>query len=365
MAYKKLSLLALLALLPPVFAVTSQFQHWYPEYKTLFEKKMREDCNEQYENYLAGRRNWTQSERERWEGLVNTNKPAFPPANCLLENTSEWMKSHMASAAVLLGLMPQTIASIGPSAEEISSLFVIARRPLLGILLAAGAPCLHSYRDIDFGKVVEDLKNKNSHDHIRLPHLSTPGHYIVLGLEFLVAAGAVANILENSYRLGIQTICVIGPHVWYLPILWVVLGVPASLYSSHILWSGLKRKDSHNCFRAQYTPTAERRSFGIGKFKKTHLSVIESGILSMYIAFHAIASTLIFSSLIFITVLDALGVVARYIASVLVCRAILKYELTQLRDKHIEFQAVSTTDDDGGVETDAQEKTMMIVPSAA
>ena len=47
---------------------------------------------------------------------------------------------------------------------------------------------------------------------------------------------------------------------------------------------------------------------------------------------HWIFGTLVFSSTLFIGTLDALGVIARYLASALVCRIILLVELAGVRD---------------------------------
>ena len=46
---------------------------------------------------------------------------------------------------------------------------------------------------------------------------------------------------------------------------------------------------------------------------------------------HWIFGTLVFSSTLFIGTLDALGVIARYLASALVCRMILLVELAGIR----------------------------------
>lgn len=113
----------------------------------------------------------------------------------------------MAGAAVLLGLTPAILAALGPSVEELSSLFIVARRPLLGICIAAGAPSLYPLRTIDYKKVIETLGDRNSYVH-PIIHFTRPYQYTVMILEFIVATGAIANSATNSYQLGMQTICV-------------------------------------------------------------------------------------------------------------------------------------------------------------
>ena len=48
----------------------------------------------------------------------------------------------MGSAAVILGLTTTILATMGNSVEEISTLVVVGRRPILGLILAAGAPAV-------------------------------------------------------------------------------------------------------------------------------------------------------------------------------------------------------------------------------
>lgn len=101
----------LVALFSPVLAATNQFQRWYPEYRHIFQRILRENCSDEYAFYLAGQRNSTRFENlDRWVGAAKASQLAFPPASCVLEHTSEWMKLNMAGAAVLLGLTPTILA---------------------------------------------------------------------------------------------------------------------------------------------------------------------------------------------------------------------------------------------------------------
>lgn len=112
---------------------TDQFQSWYPEYRGIFQKVLRENCSDEYAYYLAGQTNSSRLDQDKWNGAGTTNQLAFPPASCILNNVSEWVKFNMASAAGLLGLTPSILAALGPSVEEVTSLFILARRPLPGM----------------------------------------------------------------------------------------------------------------------------------------------------------------------------------------------------------------------------------------
>lgn len=339
MTFKTSFLFTLIALLTPVIASRDQFQHWYPEYRFIFQRIMRENCSDGYAYYLAGQKNWTQFKaQDRWIGSPGTSMLVFPTAYCVLNNSSDWMKANMAGAAVLLGLTPAILAALGPSVEEISSLFIVARRPLLGICIAAGAPSLYPFRTIDYKKVIETLGDRNSHVHPI--HFTRPYQYIVMILEVIVAAGAIFNNATNSYQLGMQTICVFAAHLWYLPLLWAFLGILAHLFGSWALWSRLNcerpYKNVFDWFRIQFTPIAQQKPLVVQPCEETVFSVVISWWVSVYIACHLIFGTLTFSSLIFITVRDAVSVIGRFVISLLMCRAILMCELVVLRDKYRE-----------------------------
>lgn len=100
-------------------------------------------------------------------------------------------------------------------------------------------------------------------------------------------------------------------------------------FNLKILWKGVKV-----WFITQFTPSAEvellASTSGDGNFK----SLLISWIVLVHITCHIIGGTLTFSSLIFITVRDAVTVISRYLASLSVCQVILTYELAVLRDKY-------------------------------
>ncbi|KAF7507550.1 hypothetical protein GJ744_010341 [Endocarpon pusillum] len=332
-------LFTLVSLLSPVLAATNQFQHWYPEYRHIFQRILRQNCSDEYAFYLAGRKNFTRFEYyDRWIGAVNTSQLAFPPASCVLDHTSEWMKFNMAAAAVLLGLTPSILGALGPSVEEMSSLFIIARRPLLGICLAAGAPSLYPFRTFDYKEAIARLQDRNPH--VR-PRLFTRSYqYLVMIVEFIFAIGAIANNVTNSYQLGMQTSCVFAPQLWFLPILWAFLSILTHLFSALALRTRVNCERPYKTFidwlRIQFTPIAEQKPLRVEPCEETRFSLVVAWWVSCYNPGLLIFGTITFSSLIFITVRDALAVIARYLTSLLVCRAILMYELGVLRAKYRE-----------------------------
>ena len=336
MSLKTVLLFTLATLLSPALATTNQFQRWYPEYRHIFQRVLRDDCSNEYAFYLAGHRNVTRFQNfDRWIGATKTSQLAFPPASCVLDHTSEWMKFNMASASVLLGLTPTILAALGPTIEETSTFFIIARRPLLGMCLAAAAPSVYPFRNVDNKKAIKILQSQHS----RVRHFTRPYQYLVMILEVILTAGAIANIATNSYQLGVQTCCIFAPHLWYLPLLWTFLGLVVHIYGSLALWASIDCDTPYRTFldwlKIQFTPIAEQKLLKVKPFKETLLSIALSWWVSFHIACHIIFGTITFSSLIFITVRDALAVIGRYMVSLLICRAILTYELGILRYQYM------------------------------
>lgn len=358
-----------------------QFRNWYPEYRMIFQKILRDNCSEEYAFYLAGEKNWTKFWGiDKWEGPPGTAMLVWPCADCILIHCSEWMRANMAAAAVLLGLTPTILAALGPLVEETSTLLVIARRHVLGVCLAAGSPSIYPFRAINYKETIEDIVNPKAH--LAFPAMSRKAHWIVTILEYILAACAIVNNATNSYQLGMQVCCVYAPHIPYLPLIWAFLGILAHLFGAWALWARIqvdgetpsrpfleRPHAAYHWTTSQFTFPAFIAKISIlsywsknqvtpsAHFTRTKQKVVEETIfsvgaswwVSINIACHITGGTLTFSSLLFITVRDVLAVIARYLASLLICRMILMYELACFRvraidDSRSEAEAESHTE---------------------
>ncbi|KAF2663848.1 hypothetical protein BT63DRAFT_113190 [Microthyrium microscopicum] len=181
---------------------TKQFQEWYPEYGFMFKRILEENCTEQYQYYLSGQKNMTRLDLyDQWDGSSKTSALAQPVASCILRNTSDWIKSGMASAAVLLGVTPAILAILGPSIEETSSLFIFGSRPFLVMCLALGSPSINPIRAMEYRKPLEILKPRD--DGLKLPNWPDWVHHIIVLIEYLLVAAAIVNIATLIHDLGL------------------------------------------------------------------------------------------------------------------------------------------------------------------
>jgi hypothetical protein len=111
-----------------------QFKHWYPEFGFIFSHILATNCTAPYATYLLAQKHpIAADDPDGYTGLGQTNQLAQPVVKCILDSTSSFVMANMGSAQVLLGLTPTILATLGPSSEETSMIFVIARRPVLSV----------------------------------------------------------------------------------------------------------------------------------------------------------------------------------------------------------------------------------------
>lgn len=249
---------------------------------------------------------------------------------CILESISEFIKTNMASVAVLLGVMPFALSVLGSSSEESALLYIISRRPLLNTLLLAGSPVVVTLRFFKYKDPVGILRSREGRfSSLRL----SPPWVVVLG-EYLVALASVANIIHVTYELGAGVITMLLPDSSYLPALWAVTGILVHIIGAVCLQSRIRLRQpaegADSLFRSEFTASSAK-TFTVETIPETRLFLALSWITSTSTTFHVIFRTLAFSSMQFISVKDAFGVIGRYTASITVCRVVVMYELSGLR----------------------------------
>lgn len=314
----------------------TQFQDWFPSFAPVFEHIRDNNCQTQFNIYLYG--NATTPFNATMGGDVD-NRLAEPLVQCLLENTSEFIKSSMASAAVLLGLTPSILSILGPSIDEIGVLCVIGRRPLLSLLIVGGAPAVFPDRAF---KLESPAKILNDHEgRLRNAKWSTSTERIVLMLEHIITVAAIANLAHTCYLLGVRTICNFAPQIPYFPMLWTWVGIGTHLINCWGMHLRVKEKYSYRrlsilqYLKAQFIPLTEQYPMEFTVRDESRRSIVFSWMASILIIIHIIFGTLIWSSLIFIGVKDSVFVITRFMISALMARGVLMYELGMLRNLHI------------------------------
>lgn len=103
-------------------APNHQFDAFFPGWDAMIQEILEANCSRQYAAYTSGR---VGPEGQAYMG--------FPVIECVLQQFPEFRKSEMAASAVILGLLPTTLQSLGSTSAETSVLAL--RRPGLALLV--------------------------------------------------------------------------------------------------------------------------------------------------------------------------------------------------------------------------------------
>ncbi|CAM1502365.1 Fc.00g043490.m01.CDS01 [Cosmosporella sp. VM-42] len=362
----------------PISAAMHPFQEWYPEWGFIFDRIIRDNCSSEYEFYLHGSVNKTYwDEHLRWLGTGSNGGLVVPLVNCILDYSSEIMKSGMAAANVVLGLTPTILATLGSGIDETSMLSIIGRRPFLALCLTAGSPAVVPIRLFQYRKVTEALDDRKGR--LKPLFFAFWAEAIILVVEHLLVFAAIGNIAHLGYELGSRVTLVFAPHLTYLVLVWIFMGTFTHLLAAIALGLRIKIKETEiddskikNArrgdpkikgvrrnglvwrIRTWITPWETNRKVTFAISPETATYTILSGFISLYTTAHILFGTLVFSSMLFISVRDSIPVIARFLASVIMCRIVLMYELARLRhlchteDKYKLFEQSDEKDDEEG-----------------
>ena len=368
---------------------TNKFQQWYKQYGFVFETILHTNCTAEYDRYRSG---VVKDVDVMGGGVAPSSALTQPVIACILEHTGEYVKAQLSCAQVLLGVAPTILSIMGPRSDELSTLLVIGRRPLLFFLLACGCPSVYFGRAFEFGDSPTTLcllssNQDGAHDpqedvlavaRRRSEYLPVSGlrrtrlsNAVATIAEYILAIAAVANIFMLCHDLGTRTVCIFWSSAVQGPTgTWVMAGIVSHLLGALTLRTRMRRLDHYppsvppmmspdstgteftkrnirtklwtaTCrFVSKWvingelkmTATQDLKNTQIQEFPESHIFIMLTWTLSILIISHVVFGTIVFSSLIFIGPEDALKVVIRYMASVMLCRMVLMYELAGLRD---------------------------------
>lgn len=315
------------------------FRKFYPEFNDIFQQIIRENCTIEFEAYQTID-NISDAPFVAPPGSSVPNQLALSLSDCILRCTSEYIKANMGSASVILGLTPTILATMGNSVEEISTLMVVGRRPFLGFILAFGAPAVapalfFQYMD-PWALLLVEQKYRP-----RPKQLSYKKEIAVIVLEYIFGLAVITNNIQLSLQLGVMVCHTFAPHLSYLTLLWSILVLVIHVSGTWALWSrtkplqGWSRRSLWVLFREQFQPLRKTTSDTLHFCDETYLFLSLKWFASLFTIWHIIYGTLLFSSMLFISITDGLRVIGRFMASALVCRFILMYKLSLLRDYHV------------------------------
>ena len=344
--YHRLFLVGPVALASPAWAhSTSNFEDFFPAWESMLKGIMANNCTEQFANYH--------------------NKPlddhwaAFDLTDCILSNMTEFQKIEMSITAVILGLLPAMLRFIGPAVAEVSLLAV--RRPILALLLAIACPTVRIGGHELYVRPHEGLKQPVVLS--AKPWLLSQQSYrtwmmvMISGFEYLIAMSAAGNVIYQAYRLSYRSISVSAIAIQaeslsptYPPFLWTFLIIAVHLFS---FWEfnlrlrterptnntdatleplSLWRSSLWRLVRTELTPCMYGTPLRFEEVPGTYLHAYVNGHVKLGVAAVFIYGTVALSSQLFISLGDAVPIIAWYFLGTLVCHLILRYELHGMRE---------------------------------
>ncbi|KAF2489027.1 hypothetical protein BU16DRAFT_532053 [Lophium mytilinum] len=287
---------------------------------------------------------------------------------CMLDKMSSDGLANFNSAGVVLGLMPTLLSTIGLSVAETSLLS--SYRPLLSFLLSLGAPAVWPTRLLEYSdpthvlcggsSVSEGGSSRGSMLAFRIsPRWAGIAHPLSAA-QYLLAAGAAANVMSTSVELGRKTILSWDCTVTFGPLLWGTLACVVHVVSAvsfgfarrstvkprtggnlAVASSGKKpmgrvaklARHLRNLVGKEITLCAEQEVDEYDANARVPLLAVLGNVLAGCVGFvHLVLGVIVFSSLQFETVREVLSFVLwQYVVSSVVCRLILVFEIGGLR----------------------------------
>ncbi|KAI1409701.1 hypothetical protein F5Y13DRAFT_203105 [Hypoxylon sp. FL1857] len=316
----------------PAFS-QAHFREWFPQYRFNFTSIMRDNCSSIYDNYVTGTRNGT-------TGKSATSRPVVA---CILAAIDEAGKANLATAGVVLGLLPTMLSITSSMTNEVG--LVALRRPVLGLLLAAGAPSANALRTFQQPEPAQLLLEPSPFRTLYPSHLSPSMQIVVSAVQYLAGLGAVANLAEVSYEVCLRTNVSWATETAYLPALWAFLTVIIHFLGTiavHLRIKFINHRVSDSAWgecvklcphwlKQEVVPIISQRIDRAETRRATWWFLITSWGASIATFWQIIFGTCIFSGILFISTQDAYLVFARYWISTLCCRLIVMFEFNGMK----------------------------------
>ncbi|OQE32581.1 hypothetical protein PENFLA_c001G03982 [Penicillium flavigenum] len=314
--------LVVLCCVPTAFAKNTRFLNFFPLYRNYLIEIRDGPCAAEFALKQAG---------------AEVCRSLF---NCMLDNTSEAIKGDMGSGIVALGLTPTILTFLGSGTAETSLL--ARRRPLLALLIASGSPAVNPLPTFVYPNPIEELKSRDNH--LAIMHFSPIQAALVSIVEYILVMAAIANVYTAAFYTGSWTINTIScGDVWY-PTFWAVSTLFIHIFGSWCLalrvntpeknkavgtWGG---KGVWRWIRYEIMPCITHDKMELIWKPEGYLFIVISWWTSLLTVVHLLWGTIALSSIQFIGYVDSIQIIARFMASAVICRAILMFELAGMRN---------------------------------
>ena len=337
----------------------AQFESWYPHNAKYLVNISTGICNQTLRDYrieFAASRNSVKATK-----LLSI---CYRHEACIVDQLDMNHLLNYQSALVTLGLVPTLLVFVGPGVAELSLLYL--HRPILSAMLSLGTPTIWTGSNI-FEAYTPDRVRMTLIDALVPRRLSPRAAAALSAGEYLLAAGAAANSIFTALEVGRKTILAWGCTTQFAPFFWAAL--PSLVYAvagaknyyvattkettEYMPGSSYRNDDNSTTLHQrkrlfaairrllsrETTICANREKGQIrlrSKARKVHIisNSLDLGI-GIVGVIHFAFGIAVFSSLQFVTVLDAFRRILSFFAlSTLICRAIVLVELAGLNNNN-------------------------------
>ncbi|KAF7544090.1 hypothetical protein G7Z17_g10224 [Cylindrodendrum hubeiense] len=318
---------------------THQFDQFFPGWNQYLQDIIHNKCPEELNEYLTGNNRSSNS----------ASSVVTPLIECILQDFPEFRKTELGASAVILGLLPTILQSLGSTTAETAVL--ARRRPFLALLLAGGSPAVNIARGSEFAetlaKFVKGGEAHNTIPGVQLRLLSPRLWPWISVLEYLLVGCAVTNVIHLTYRLGVNAVVGFARETIFMLPLWAFLAVIIHLGGTIILHlrvtvgvaDGFKHRTEQktggfpSLVLQEFTPCAfQPAKVLVWREKETIWFLVLSWFLNLGILIHIVFGTLVMSSLLFFSVVDSVVIITRFVGSAIVCRTVVRIELAGMTE---------------------------------
>lgn len=297
-------LILVLATAPVSSAWPTLFQHWYTRYEPPWPGLIAKECSGQYQLYVSYNGTcWDRPGRCRLHTVMSD------VAECLLGSTPETFKANMASASVVLGLLPTILGLAGSSTVEVG--LVALQRPLLALLLGIASPAVNPIRTFEYGTPARLMSHE---DHSAKPFaIPVSLRRVVSGMQYALALAAISNVAMVTYSLSIRSYSVSHQYV-PIVLIWMCVAIVIHIAGAVALRLRVKLTTKNplgisTALKNEFLLSAYHPEAQLAFRQESYWFILLSWTTSVGTIVHIAIGTMVLSSLLFINTVDATNVV--------------------------------------------------------
>lgn len=258
---------------------------------------------------------------------------------------SESQKSFMASSALVLGLSPIILSTLGPTVSEIG--LISLNRPFLSLLLTLGTVGVYPSRILSYedDSPLEIARKPSLFPKWALRRLCISSRVasLVVCAQYVIVSVAVFNVCYTSWQLGVATVLNFICQSSYMPIVWTILPFFVHLPAALALRANISSNSLRSALTSEFKLSAFHAPVDASVLAPNPKLLLWRGFATVFSLIHMTVGIVIFSSLLFTMTVDAALVLLRYVASSLVCRLIIMFEIYGLRLAHEQLDLSART----------------------